>query len=289
MKLFFILNILLLIIYTKEEDKISVTITATSGIINKVKYSRKKILSFIIPCQVDKNITNSISRVDITFKTKRPEDNKQFEVTCNLNSVRIDSDDNYANTYLSCQLNYSTDYKNDNIDDDMNLVIDYSDTSYPKYTPDIVEFNFQKFDQIGEKIKISGLYIFNSDNDNCYNNYYHFKMKYTGFTNNSLESTVCYIALSNNEVHDTARCAIPINTDTKNYDIICTIDISEEKMEKGEKIEISSQSLVNCENGQILEITDNAQNVLEIDEDCDKSFLLIFNKFYLFILFLILF
>ena len=113
-------------------------------------------------------------------------------------------------------------------------------------------------------------------------------MKYTGFTNNSLESTVCYIALSNNEVHDTARCAIPINTDTKKYDIICTIDISEEKMEKGEKIEISSQSLVNCENGQILDIGD-AENVLEIDEDCDKSFLLIFNKFYLFILFLILF
>ena len=157
MKLLFILNILLLIIYTKE-DKISVTITATSGIINKVKYSRKKILSFIIPCQVDKNITNSISRVDITFKTKRPEDDKQFEVTCNLNSVRIDSDDNYANTYLSCQLNYSTDYKNDNIDDDMNLVIDKSDT--PQYTSNIVEFNFQKFEEIGQAIEISGLYIF---------------------------------------------------------------------------------------------------------------------------------
>ena len=286
MKLLFILNILLLIIYTKE-DKISVTITATSGIINKVKYSRKKILSFIIPCQVDKNITNSISRVDITFKTKRPEDDKQFEVTCNLNSVRIDSDDNYANTYLSCQLNYSTDYINDKIDDDMNLVIDKSYT--PQYTSNIVEFNFQKFEEIGQAIEISGLYIFNSDNDNCYNKYYHFKMKYTNFTNKPLESTVCYIALSNNEVHDTAKCAIPINTNTKNYDIICTIDISEEKMEKGEKIEISSQSLVNCENGQILKITGDAQNVLEIDEDCDKSFLLIFNKFYLFILFLILF
>ena len=287
MKLFFILNILLLIIYTKEEDKISVTITATSGIINKVKYSRKKILSFIIPCQVDKNITNSISRVDIAFKTKRPGGDKQFEVTCNLNSVRIDSDDNYANTYLSCQLNYSTDYINDKIDDDMNLVIDKSYT--PQYTSNIVEFNFQKFEEIGQAIEISGLYIFNSDNDNCYDNYYHFKMNYTDFTNKPLESTVCYIALSNNEVHDTARCAIPINTNTKKYDIICTIDISEEKMEKGEKIEISSQSLVNCENGQILEITDNAKNVLEIDEDCDKSFLLIFNKFYLFILFLILF
>ena len=286
MKLLFILNILLLIIYTKE-DKISVTITATSGIINKVKYSRKKILSFIIPCQVDKNITNSISREDITFKTKRPEDDKQFEVTCNLNSVRIDSDDNYANTYLSCQLNYSTDYINDKIDDDMNLVIDKSYT--PQYTSNIVEFNFQKFEEIGQAIEISGLYIFNSDNDNCYNNYYHFKMNYNVFTNKPLESTVCYIALSNNEVHDTARCAIPINTDTKNYDIICTIDISEEKMEKGEKIEISKQSLVNCENGQILDIKDNALNILEIDEDCDKSFLLIFNKFYLFILFLILF
>ena len=184
-------------------------------------------------------------------------------------------------------MNYSTDYINDKIDDDMNLVIDKSYT--PQYTSNIVEFNFQKFEEIGQAIEISGLYIFNSDNDNCYNNYYHFKMKYTNFTNKPLESTVCYIALSNNEVHDTARCAIPINTNTKKYDIICTIDISEEKMEKGEKIEISSQSLVNCENGQILKITDNAQNILEIDEDCDKSFLLIFNKFYLFILFLILF
>ena len=287
MKLFFILNILLLIIYTKEEDKISVTITATSGIINKVKYSRKKILSFIIPCQVDKNITNSISRVDITFKTSRPDENDEndeFEAICNLNSVRLESGNTFANTYLSCTLNYS-DYTKYNIDDDMNLVI----VGEPSYTSDNVEFTFKNFEQIGQKIIINGLYIFNSDNNNCYNNYYHFKMNYTGFTNKPLESTVCYIALSNNEVHDTARCAIPINTNTKNYDIICTIDISEEKMEKGEKIEISSQSLVNCENGQILEITDNAQNVLEIDEDCDKSFLLIFNKFYLFILFLILF
>ena len=283
MKLFFILNILLLIIYSKE-DSISVKITATSGIINKVKYSRKKILSFIIPCQVDKNITNSISRVDITFKTSRPDKTDEFEAICNLNSVRLESGNTFANTYLSCTLNY-TDYTEYNIDDDMNLVI----VGEPSYTSESVVFTFNNFEEIGQKIEISGLYIFNSDNDNCYNNYYHFKMKYTGFTNNSLESTVCYIALSNNEVHDTARCAIPINTNTKNYDIICTIDISEEKMEKGEKIEISSQSLVNCENGQILEITDDAQNVLEIDEDCDKSFLLIFNNFYLFILFLILF
>ena len=283
MKLFFILNILLLIIYSKE-DTISVKITATSGIINKVKYSRKKILSFIILCQVDKNITNSISREDITFKTSRPDKTDEFEAICNLNSVRLESGNTFANTYLSCTLNYS-DYTECNIDDDMNLVI----VGEPSYTGESVVFTFKNFELIGQKIKINGLYIFNSDNDNCYNNYYHFKMNYTGFTNKPLESTVCYIALSNNEVHDTARCAIPINTNTKKYDIICTIDISEEKMEKGEKIKISSQSLVNCENGQILEITDNAQNVLEIDEDCDKSFLLIFNKFYLFILFLILF
>ena len=279
MKLFFILNIFLLIIFTKE-DTVSVTITATSGIVNKVKNSKTKILSFIIPCQVDKNITNKISTVDITFKTKRPDpnDNKQFDVICNLNQVRLDSDDNYANTFLSCQLNYSN-YENDA---DINLVI----VGTPSYTSDIVVFTFAKLTQIGQSIEISGLYIFNSDSNNCFNNHYNFKMNFTSFNNEPLESTVCNIAISNNDVHNTARCAIPIGN---NYDIICSIDISEEKIEKGEKIEINSQSLVNCENGQILKIGDNAKNILEIDEDCDKSFFLFFTKFYLYILFLILF
>ena len=284
MKLFFFFNIILLIICTKE-DVISVTITATSGIINKVKYPRKKILSFIIPCKVNKNITNTISRIDIPFKVKRPDDTEEFDVICNLNSVRLDSGDNYANTYLSCQLNYFN-YIDDNINDDMNLVIVETTTTY---TSDNFQFTFEKFAQIGQKIEIGGLYIFNSDSNNCYNNYYHFKMNYTSFNHEPLESTICNIAISNNDVHDTAKCALPINTNDNNYDIICSIDISEEKIEKGEKIEINSQPLISCENGQILTIKDNAKNILEIDEDCDKSFFLIFSQFYLYILFLILF
>lgn len=279
--LFFIFNIILLIIYTNEEEvKTAVKITATSGIIKKEKNSKTKILSFIIPCQVDKNITNKISIVDITFNTKKPEDtSKIFPSICNLHSVRLESDENYANSYLSCQLNY-TNYKDENIDEDMNLIIDGN----PSYTSDIVVFTFENFDKIGQAIEISDLYIFNSNSDICSNNNYHFKMNFTSMSINPLESTACNIGI-NNDIHDTARCAIPLG----NYDIICSIDVSEEKIEKGEKIEIKSQELVKCENGQNLKIVNDAQNILEINEECDKSIFIAFNIFYLFVLFLMLF
>ena len=279
--LFFVFNIFLLLLYTNEEDKTAVTIKATSGIIKKEKNSKTKILSFIIPCQVDKNITNKISIVDITFNTKKAEDtSKIFPSICNLHSVRLDSDEEFANTYLSCQLNY-TNYKDETIDEDMNLIID-GDT--PSYTSTIVEFTFVNFDKIGLAIEIRGLYLFNSNSDICSNNYYHFKMNFTSMKEQPLESTVCNIGI-NNDKHDTARCAIPLG----NYDIICSIDVSEEKIEKGEKIEIKSQELIKCENGQLLKINDDAQNILEINEDCDKSIFIVFNIFYLFFLFLILF
>ena len=109
-------------------------------------------------------------------------------------------------------------------------------------------------------------------------------MNFTSMKEQPLESTVCNIGI-NNDKHDTARCAIPLG----NYDIICSIDVSEEKIEKGEKIEIKSQELIKCENGQLLKINDDAQNILEINEDCDKSIFIVFNIFYLFFLFLILF
>ena len=279
MNLFFIINFFLLIIYTNEDTKTAVKITATSGIINKVNYAKTKILSFNIPCQVDNNITNNISRVDITFKTKRLEDNKEFDSICHLNSVRLDSDANYINTYLSCKLDYAN-YENENFDDDINLVIEGN----PTYTSDIVEFTFEHFNQIGQSIEIGGLSIFNADNNDCNDNFYHFKMNFTSFPYKPLESTICRIGLSNNDIHNTARCAIPLY----NYDILCSLDISEKKIEKGEKIEINSQSQIKCQNGQILKIVDNAKNILEIGEECDEGFFLIFTKFYLYILFLII-
>jgi hypothetical protein len=71
--------------------------------------------------------------------------------------------------------------------------------------------------------------------------------------------------------------------------ILCYIDVSENKLEKGEKIEIKAQTFVKCKNGQIVTITNDADNILEIEEDCEKSNFLLYNIINILLLFLILF
>jgi hypothetical protein len=282
MKLFYnnIFIFIILILYSSEDEKITVTVIATSGIVDKVENSKSKIISFNIPCQVDKNITNKISRIDLTLNTKRPEDNKIFPAECNIQSVRIESEDTLADTKLICILNY-TNYIDDNIDDDMNLVIEGA----PIYTSNIVEFIFEKFSEIGTFIQIDNLFIYKLDDSSCMDNNYQFEMNFTGTITAPLKSTVCVFDISDNEIHTTAKCAIPISSNV----IKCYIDTSDEKIQKGEKIEIKAQNYVKCENGQIIKIVNNAENILEIEEDCKKCFLYYNNIFYflIFLLFII--
>ena len=256
------------------------TITATSGIIEKTINEKAKILSFIIPCKVDKNITNKISMIDITINTKRPEDNKIFSSTCNIQLVRLEADDEFANTKLNCKLDFSK-YEDDNVNETMNLIIEEN----PSYTSTIADFVFQDFDKIGIPIEIGGLFLHNLESDFCHDNYFFFEMNFTITNGPPLESTICNFIISNNEVHNNIKCAIPYASNV----IKCAIDVSEAKLEKEEEIEIKAQAYSRCENGQVITITNDAQNILILDEECNKDNFLIFSIKNLLVLFLIIF
>jgi len=286
-KIYCIFLLLILIIYSREDDPIQVKITAMSGIINKeiITISNQKKLSFNIECIVDKNITTKISKIDITIKIKiLGGDTTIFDSTCNIVSALIDSDKSDVYTKLKCKMDYST-YNNDDIVD-KNLIVDSSEA--PTYTSDIANFNFQNFEKIGTPIEIQGLNIYNLEKDFCENKIFKFEMKFTTTDDNPysppLESTICDINLSNNEVHNVAKCAIPYSSNV----VLCYIDVSEKKITKGEKIEIKQQTNSKCQNGQVVNIGDDAQNILEMEVDCDKMHFLVYNIINILFLILIL-
>ena len=110
-KIYCIFLLLILIIYSREDDPIQVKITAMSGIINKeiITISNQKKLSFNIECIVDKNITTKISKIDITITIKiLGGDTTTFDSTCNIVSALIDSDKSDVYTKLKCKMDYST-------------------------------------------------------------------------------------------------------------------------------------------------------------------------------------
>ena len=284
-KIYCIFLLLILIIYSREDDPIQVKITAMSGIINKeiITISNQKKLSFNIECIVDKNITTKISKIDITITIKILGGDTTFDSTCNIVSALIDSDKSDVYTKLKCKMNYST-YNNDDIVD-KNLIVDSSGT--PTYTSDIATFTFEDFPKIGTPIVIQGLNIYNLEKDFCENKIFKFEMKFTNDDNSyvpPLESTICDINLSNNEVHNVAKCAIPYSSNV----VLCYIDVSEKKITKGEKIEIKAQENSKCQNGQVVTIRGNAQNILEIKVDCDKMHFFVYNIINILFLILIL-
>ena len=284
-KIYCIFLLLILIIYSREDDPIQVKITAMSGIINKeiITISNQKKLSFNIECIVDKNITTKISKIDIAIKIKILGEDTTFDSTCNIVSALIDSDKSDVYTKLKCKMNYST-YNNDDIVD-KNLIVDSSGT--PTYTSDIATFTFEDFPKIGTPIVIQGLNIYNLEKDFCENKIFKFEMKFTTTADHPysppLESTICDINLSNNEVHNVAKCAIPYSSNV----VLCYIDVSEKKITKGEKIEIKQQTNSKCQNGQVVNIGD-AQNILEMEVDCDKMHFLVYNIINILFLILIL-
>jgi hypothetical protein len=279
MKCFYkIFLFLILISFSTSDDKITVTVQATSGIINKVKYSKAKYMDFDIAVQVNQNITNKISIIDISVNVKNPEDNKIFPANCNIAQVRLEEDD-YGDTQLNCYMNYS-EYTNDDVDEDMNLVID----GQFSYSSDVAEFVFENFTKIGTHVKIGGLHIYNLEKDSCTENSFKFEMNFTGDYDAPLESTVCEIQLNNNEVHSVTNCAIPVTSNM----LLCYIDVSEKKITKAEKIEINAQENSKCQNGQVVTIEDDAQNILEMEVDCDKMHFLVYNIINILFLILIL-
>ena len=283
-KIYYIFLLFILISFSREDGPIAVTITAISGIINKeiITVSNQKMLMFNIECLVDKNITNKIYIIDITMKIKILGGTTQFDSTCNIVQALIESGKTSAYTKLKCTMDYSS-YNNDNIVD-QNLIVDSSVT--PTYNTSKATFTFADFEKIGTAIQIQGLYIYNLEKDFCENKIFKFEMNFTSTGYNPpLESTICDINLSNNEVHNVAKCAIPCSSNV----VLCYIDVSEKKITKGEKIEINSQTNSKCKNGQFVTIRDNAQNILEMDVDCDKMHFLVYNIINILFLILIIF
>ena len=288
-KIYCIFLLLILIIYSREDDPIQVKITAMSGIINKeiITISNQKKLSFNIECIVDKNITTKISKIDITITIKILGGDTTFDSTCNIVSALIDSDKSDVYTKLKCKMDYST-YNNDNIVD-KNLIVVVIDGESPAGSSDssnTATFTFENFEKIGSPIVIQGLNIYNLEKDFCENKIFKFEMKFTNDDNSyvrPLESTICDIKLSNNEVHNMAKCAIPYIPNI----VLCYIDVSEKKITKGEKIEIKQQTNSKCQNGQVVNIGD-AQNILEMEVDCDKMHFLVYNIINILFLILIL-
>ena len=283
-KIYYIFLLFILISFSREDDPIAVTITAISGIINKeiITVSNQKMLMFNIECLVDKNITNKIYIIDITMKIKILGGTTQFDSTCNLVQALIESGKTNAYTKLKCTMDYSS-YNNDNIVD-QNLIVDSNVA--PTYDTTKATFTFPDFYKIGTAIQIQGLYIYNLEKDFCENKIFKFEMNFTSTGYNPpLESTICDINLSNNEVHNVAKCAIPCSSNV----VLCYIDVSEKKITKGEKIEINLQTNSKCKNGQFVTIRDNAQNILEMDVDCDKMHFLVYNIINILFLILIIF
>ena len=283
-KIYYIFLLFILISFSREDDPIAVTITAISGIINKeiITVSNQKMLMFNIECLVNKNITNKIYIIDITMKIKILGGTTQFDSTCNIVQALIESDKTNAYTKLKCTMDYSS-YNNDNIVD-QNLIVDSNVA--PTYDTTKATFTFPDFYKIGTAIQIQGLYIYNLEKDFCENKIFKFEMNFTSTGYNPpLESTICDINLSNNEVHNVAKCAIPYSSNV----VLCYIDVSEKKITKGEKIEINRQTNSKCKNGQFVTISDNAQNILEMEVDCDKMHFLVYNIINILFLILIIF
>lgn len=68
----------------------------------------------------------------------------------------------------------------------------------------------------------------------------------------------------------------------------CSIDVSKKKYSKGSKIIIKRQGLIQCENGQNIEINSDSENELTISEECGNLKYINFNYLYLLFSFILL-
>lgn len=282
-----IIFIIIILISFSLEDTVTLNVKALTGITNSNYNSKSKKFTFDIGCNVDQNITNSIANIEIQVKVKKhPEDSNEITATCLISPVRISSSTQTADTKLNCIID-TTD--NPSINGNTELFF----TGIPTVSSgnDIATFNFDKFDEISIPIEISGLTLSYLDEDYCKNSNFIFQMTSTDdFSDNSqLESTICIVALSNDDDHKEARCVIPMS----GVKMKCSVDVSEKKYEKGNTITIKKQNLVSCENGQILNILNDPTNTLTIKEECskrsDNSYLYINKLIFILLLKLILF
>lgn len=262
-----------LIAFSKEID---VTLKAKTGIINKE--INKEQFSFIIGIEVSQNITNNITKKYFELKIGSEIDNYNINSICNVKPVRVEEGQT-AETDLMCSFNKSA-YSN--IDAETKLFVDSPSSDI---TIEDVTFKFEMFDKISSSITIgSHSLIYTKDDNECTNNHYIFEIENENDITPPLQSTACNLALSGDEDHKEARCVIPVSGKTMK----CSIDVSEKKYAKGNKIIIKKQGLIQCENGQNIEINTDSENDLTINEECGSLKYINFNYLYLLFTFILL-
>ena len=285
MKNIIFLIIILVFINISNEDSIQVKVTAKSGIIEKTVNIQKTEFSFHINCEVNRNITNNITKEHIFISVKRPTDSITYNANCNLVPVRVIEEETALTSFL-CIIDID---KNTNLNEETNLIIVSGPTKVNSDNTDI-NFIFIDFDKISEFVKIGDLTLEHLEEDYCKNNNFLFGITSENIETTPLLSTICNISLSNDENHKVARCAIPISGSK----IKCFVDVSSKKYVKNNNISILAQDLAPCENGQNLEILNDATNNLVINEECgeiinNKNEWFCLNKLFSLIMLLIIF
>ena len=261
-KFLYIITLILIIISSTNEDAIDITVKAKTGIINKKLESSKTKFSFEISCEVNKNITNNITKIDILIKVKKTNDEKEYDSICNLVQVRF-TEEETALANIICIIDLE---KPSELDEEANLILASGPTKDNSDFSDFANFNFINFDEISEVIKIDDLTLEYIEEDYCKNNNFLFEIISGNIERKPLQSTICSVSLANDDSHKIAKCAIPVSGNK----IKCFVDVSETKYVENNNITILAQDLVSCENGQNLKIEKDASNKLIIKEECGE-------------------
>ena len=271
------------------EETLEIEVTALSGLVNTNYDSKKNIFTFDILCEVNKNITNNIGKINIKIKVKKYPINNEplIDAICHLKPVRV-AKNSVSQTCLKCSFNTS-DYPF--IKEDIILI--YANNYTPdSETLDQVIFRFNKFEGISRLIHVNMQMLNNLNDDSCIHNKYLFEIN-TDFDfgeDSLLGSTICSVEISDDELHKIARCAIPM----KGNIMKCYVDVEEKKYKKGDNIAIEKQEVVLCDNGQAIKLLSDQKKILSVKEECGETVFtnnnyLYFNKLLLSLLYILIF
>jgi hypothetical protein len=273
LNLIFLISFISYIHISKEID---VTLKAKTGIINKE--INKEALSFIIRIDVTQNITNNITKTYFDLKIGKEIGNYDITSSCNIRPVRV-AGGQTAETDLMCSVDISA-HPDINIETELFVEPRTSDI-----TSDEVTFKFENFDKISTLIEIGSHTLnYTKDDNECSNSHYIFEIINDNNISPPLQSMACKLALSGDEDHKEARCVVPVTGKIMK----CSIDVSQKKYSKGSKIIIKKQGLIQCENGQTIEINSDSENELTISEECGNLKYINFNYLYLLFSFILL-
>ena len=282
--------IFVLLINISYEEALEIEVTALTGLVNSNYDSKKSIFTFDIFCEVNKNITINIGKINIKIKVKKyPIDNENLiDADCYIKPVRV-AKDSVSETCLKCSFD-TTPYSF--IKEDTIIIYEGNNRQDPG-TLDRVIFKFNKFEGISGLINVNMQTLNNLNDDSCIHNKYLFEINTNvDFEQSSLlESTICRVELSDDEFHKLARCVVPM----KGNKMKCYVDVEEKKYKKGDNIVIGEQEVVPCDNGQAINFIITSKQILNVKEECGEkvftnNYYLYFNEqFFLLLLIILLF